>query len=74
MMAEAYRVKALLIKERESFFTEVDFQKNEMKDNQERPNFPRYLILRRPVLHDGNQDVDWQGFVRDLKKTINKAE
>ena len=74
MTAESYRIKALLIKERESFFTDEDFQANVMKSNDGKPYFPRYLILRRPVLGKGDEDVDWQGFVKDLRKTITQSE
>eukprot|EP00347_Sterkiella_histriomuscorum_P006304 403353276 len=65
MVAESFRIKAELIKERESYFSDADFQNQKY--------FPDYVIYRRPVedLVDGNEE--WQGFVKDIKKTIYKT-
>eukprot|EP00347_Sterkiella_histriomuscorum_P000105 403377162 len=65
MVAESYKVKAQLIRERELHFTEDEFKNNFYL-------FPRYLILRRPVINNEAEEIDWQGYVKDIKKGINK--
>ena len=33
--------------------------------------FPRFLILRRPT-HDAEQALqDWEGFIKDIKRTVH---
>ncbi|CDW82687.1 wd-40 repeat protein [Stylonychia lemnae] len=59
-VAQSYQVKAKLIKERELFM-------NPMKDDK---NFPKYLILRRPIITFDDDSGEWQGFIKDLKYTI----
>eukprot|EP00347_Sterkiella_histriomuscorum_P017795 403347964 len=66
MTAESYKIKCQLIQERESYFTEQDFKNRKF--------FPKYLILRRPIQGQQEGDIDWQGFVKDLKKSINKSQ
>eukprot|EP00347_Sterkiella_histriomuscorum_P017462 403349274 len=65
MNAESYRIKCLLIKERESYFKEKHFNNKKF--------FPKYMLLRRPALGYNSEEIDWQGFVKDLKNTINKS-
>eukprot|EP00347_Sterkiella_histriomuscorum_P022696 403337500 len=65
MMAESYRIKAQLIKERESYFNDDDFQNQKY--------FPSYIIFRRPVENQIDDNQEWQGFVKDIKKTIYKT-
>ncbi|CDW73620.1 UNKNOWN [Stylonychia lemnae] len=56
IVAESYKVKVHMIKEREQFFT----NQNQIKE----AYFPQYLVLRRPHLGE------WQGFIKDLKSTM----
>eukprot|EP00347_Sterkiella_histriomuscorum_P011986 403370332 len=65
MVAESYKIKAQLISEHELHFNEEDFK--DLK------RFPRYLIVRRPVLSASEDQQDWQGFVKDIKKAVWKA-
>eukprot|EP00347_Sterkiella_histriomuscorum_P014859 403359252 len=68
MVAESYKIKCQLIKERELYYKGNDFKNREL--------FPRYLILRKPVqdnLDDENAN-EWQGFVKDIKRTIIKSQ
>eukprot|EP00347_Sterkiella_histriomuscorum_P000920 403374018 len=65
MVAESYRIKAQLIKERESYFNDEEFKNQEY--------FPSYIIFRRPVEDQIDDNQEWQGFVKDIKKTIYKT-
>eukprot|EP00347_Sterkiella_histriomuscorum_P023704 403333675 len=65
MIAESYRIKCTLIKEREQYKRKVKFEN--------RADFPKYLILRRPVAGHSQEDIDWQGFVKDIKTDIKKV-
>eukprot|EP00347_Sterkiella_histriomuscorum_P018008 403347138 len=65
MVAESFKIKAELIKERESYFSHADFQNENY--------FPDYVIFRRPVEDQIDGNEEWQGFVKDIKKTIYKT-
>eukprot|EP00347_Sterkiella_histriomuscorum_P001793 403370658 len=65
MIAESYRIKCQLIKERELFF--------DNKDLNDAIKFPRYLILRKPVSQNEDSNSEWQGFVKDIKKSLIKV-
>eukprot|EP00347_Sterkiella_histriomuscorum_P014018 403362477 len=65
MVAESFRIKAQLIKEREYYLSEEDFQNPKY--------FPGYVIFRRPVVSQVDDNQEWQGFVKDIKKTIYKT-
>eukprot|EP00347_Sterkiella_histriomuscorum_P018211 403346367 len=65
MVAESFKIKAELIKERESYFSHADFQNQNY--------FPDYVIFRRPVEDQVDANEEWQGFVKDIKKTIYKT-
>eukprot|EP00347_Sterkiella_histriomuscorum_P023097 403335961 len=65
MVAESFRIKAQLIKERESYFSDVEFKNQKY--------FPDYIIYRRPVQDEIDDNQEWQGFVKDIKKTIYKT-
>eukprot|EP00347_Sterkiella_histriomuscorum_P001412 403372132 len=65
MVAESYRIKAQLIKERESYFNDGEIKNQEY--------FPSYIIFRRPVEDQIDDNEEWQGFVKDIKKTIYKT-
>ena len=41
MVAESYKAKAVLIREREHYFNENDYLNNKY--------FPKYILVRRPV-------------------------
>eukprot|EP00347_Sterkiella_histriomuscorum_P019929 403339764 len=66
MVAESYRVKAELIKERESYFSDEELNNEKY--------FPSYIIYRRPVEDQIDDNQEWQGFVKDLKKSIFKTQ
>eukprot|EP00347_Sterkiella_histriomuscorum_P008062 403346519 len=65
MVAESYRIKCQLIKEREIIFNEEDWKDFKI--------FPNYIILRRPVADNDDAGSEWQGFVKDIKKTLMKV-
>eukprot|EP00347_Sterkiella_histriomuscorum_P013718 403363632 len=65
MDAESFRIKAQLIKERESYFTEAEFLNEEY--------FPKLIIYRRPVQEQAQENQELQGFVKDIKKVIYKT-
>eukprot|EP00347_Sterkiella_histriomuscorum_P008970 403343034 len=65
MVAESYRIKAQLIQERESYFNDEEFKNQEY--------FPSYIIFRRPVEDQIDDNQEWQGFVKDIKKAIYKT-
>eukprot|EP00347_Sterkiella_histriomuscorum_P008787 403343754 len=65
MVAESFRIKAELIQERESYFNHADFQNQNY--------FPDYIIFRRPAEDQVDANEEWQGFVKDIKKTIYKT-
>eukprot|EP00347_Sterkiella_histriomuscorum_P020414 403337896 len=65
MVAESFKIKAELIIERESYFSHADFQNQNY--------FPDYVIYRRPVEDQADANEEWQGFVKDIKKTIYKT-
>eukprot|EP00347_Sterkiella_histriomuscorum_P023405 403334763 len=65
MVAESFRIKAELIIERESYFSHADFLSQKY--------FPDYVIFRRPVEDQADANEEWQGFVKDIKKTIYKT-
>eukprot|EP00347_Sterkiella_histriomuscorum_P003812 403362845 len=65
MVAESFKIKAELIIERESYFSHADFQNQNY--------FPDYVIYRRPVEDQVDGNEEWQGFVKDIKKTIYKT-
>eukprot|EP00347_Sterkiella_histriomuscorum_P019350 403341975 len=65
MVAESYRIKAQLIKERESYFNDDDYSNKKY--------FPHFIIYRRPVEDQIDDNQEWQGFVKDIKKTIYKT-
>jgi hypothetical protein len=35
-------------------------------------NFPKYILVRRPVEDEGSADSEWQGFVNQMKKHFEK--
>eukprot|EP00347_Sterkiella_histriomuscorum_P003632 403363541 len=65
LIAESYRVKVQMIVERELHFTEQDLCSCYL--------YPKYLILRRPVSSEQNDQGEWQGFVKDIKQTIKSS-
>ncbi|CDW80200.1 serine threonine protein kinase [Stylonychia lemnae] len=65
MVAQSYMAKAKLIYE-----CELHYSKYGKNDS----NFPRYFILRRVKDNILKGDVEWQGFVKDIKKTMEKVK
>eukprot|EP00347_Sterkiella_histriomuscorum_P013516 403364417 len=65
-VAESYESKAQLIEERESLFSNEEF-KNEKY-------FPSYIIFKRPVRDQTEENQEWQGFVKEIKMTIQKTQ
>eukprot|EP00347_Sterkiella_histriomuscorum_P017645 403348548 len=62
LVAESYRVKVQMIVERELQFTDEELKSTKL--------FPKYMLLRRPVSSDSNEQGEWQGFVKDIKQSI----
>ena len=63
--ANAYKEKVNMIQERESQFTDEDFN-NDIY-------FPKYLVVRNPV--EGGQGADeWQGFIKDIKSSLSETK
>ncbi|CDW72174.1 UNKNOWN [Stylonychia lemnae] len=62
LVAEAYKVKANMIAEREQLFSNDDLNKSEL--------FPAYIVVRRQIKSESNDGGEWQGFIKDLKYTI----
>eukprot|EP00347_Sterkiella_histriomuscorum_P003781 403362967 len=65
MIAESYRIKCQLVKERELLLDD-----NDLKDSKK---FPRYIIIRRPVTEKEDASSEWQGFVKDIKRNLLKV-
>jgi len=64
LKSEIYRMKAFMIREREMFMTPKELLNKEY--------FPRYLILRRPLGFLNKQNDGWEGFVKDIKKSVKE--
>eukprot|EP00347_Sterkiella_histriomuscorum_P009011 403342872 len=62
LVAESYRVKVQMIVERELQFSDEELKSTKL--------FPKYMLLRRPVSSDSNEQGEWQGFVKDIKQSI----
>ncbi|CDW81541.1 wd-40 repeat protein [Stylonychia lemnae] len=62
LVAESYRVKANMIVEREQLFKDSDLT---CKDY-----FPNYIVVRRPLNTESNEGGEWQGFIKDLKYSL----
>ena len=58
-----------MIREREVFFTQ------KLLSNQEfyKKHFPRYIMMRRPKESSQDEEYEWQGFIKEIKKTIHKV-
>ncbi|CDW83686.1 serine threonine protein kinase [Stylonychia lemnae] len=65
MVAQSYFIKCQLI-------YECELNYNQYGSNNEQ--FPRYFILRRPMRGSHEEKQEWQGFVKDIKKTIDKTK
>lgn len=68
-VAQSYKVKLDMIRERESIMTE-----SELKD---REWFPNYIILCKPVSENnnsdsGNMDNEWNGVLREMEKVVKR--
>ena len=59
-------MKAELIKERESFFSEKKIE--EIRSI----CFPRFIMMRMPAGQRQQKEVEWQGFVKTIKSTLMK--
>eukprot|EP00347_Sterkiella_histriomuscorum_P001568 403371532 len=66
MEAQSYKQQAMLIKEREMHLSEA--QKKSLK------YFPKYLIVRRPIKNEFEEYSEWQGFLKNIKKSIQKQQ
>eukprot|EP00347_Sterkiella_histriomuscorum_P004138 403361610 len=66
MVAQSYKQQAMLIKEREMHFSQNEKESLEY--------FPRFLILRRPVSSNSEENSEWQGFIKDIKKAMQKQQ
>ena len=64
MYAQQYKIKAQLIYECELHYNDYENEKNY--------DFPRYFILRRPKDSMRGENMEWQGFVKDIKNNIEK--
>ncbi|CDW79046.1 serine threonine protein kinase [Stylonychia lemnae] len=65
MIAQSYMAKAKLIYE-----CELHYSRYGKGDS----HFPRYFILRRIKNNVLQGDAEWQGFVKDIKKTMEKVK
>ena len=63
-IAESYKVKVNLIAERESMMTNKELN-NDLY-------FPKFLVLRRPMLSSSYSQLEWQGFIKDIKLTLKQ--
>ena len=65
-IAQGFKVKAKMIAERELFLNAEEI---------ENPSyFPKYLILRRASQQKGNELVEWEGFIKDLKVSMKQNQ
>ena len=58
-----------MIRERELFFTKKQLKNEEFCEK----HFPRYIMLRRPKESQEDQEYEWQGFIKEIKKAIHKV-
>jgi len=62
LVSQTYHGKVELIAEREMHMTQSDFDNSAY--------FPKYIVLRRPAKAEGGEGAEWQGFIKDMKKTL----
>ena len=68
LKAQTFKMKAAMIREAESHMPKHYFTNQKYKDKY----FPRFLILRRPT-HDVEQgQKDWEGFIKDIKRSTHE--
>ena len=65
MVAQSYKVKIDMIRERESIMSQEELA-NPLW-------FPNFIVLRRPVSSGNGDGAQWQGFVKEIKVGYERA-
>ena len=65
LVAQSYKVKIEMIIERESVMS--------AKELKNRLWFPNFIVLRQPVAAGSGDGTDWQGYVKAIKRNIDRA-
>ncbi len=68
-IAQSYRVKLQMIRERESMMSEKDFRNKEW--------FPNFIILCKPNsegadFDSGKMENEWNGVLKEIEKVMKK--
>ncbi len=68
-IAQSYKVKLHLIRERESMMSQEEYQNKEF--------FPNYIILCKPlsegrVLEGGEMENEWNGLLKEIEKGVKR--